>query len=430
MRLLFATDAFPPLCGGSGWSTYTLARGLRDRGHQVTIVQPKPGTPATVREASYDGFAILEFGAAAPAIPYVRNYFKNERLHAALADFLAGLIARDRFQVVHGQHVMTCLPSVEAARRTGIPSVCTVRDYWPACYWADLIHSADGGELCPGCTPGMMARCVRPRAGALWPLALPMIPYMRANLARKRTGLAAADAVIAVSSTIAADLRARAPELSRTRIETIPNPVDIGRLAGQAAAAAPPLDRPYALYLGKLAPNKGTSHLVDVVERAGLDWPLVIVGDGPERAALEARAAASTREFRFVGWVDQVAATAWLAHASLLVFPSRGPESLSRVLIEASALGVPIAAMNTGGTRDIVVHETTGLLSGSPEALAADVRRLRADDALRARLGAAARAFVGRRFDAPAVVERVERLYREVGDGEGAGGAKPPGQLR
>ena len=67
----------------------------------------------------------------------------------------------------------------------------------------------------------------------------------------------------------------------------------------------------------------------------------------------------------------------------MLIFPSRGPESLSRVLIEASALGVPIAAMNTGGTRDIIEHERTGLLSATPEGLARDVRRLRAD----ARLG-------------------------------------------
>jgi glycosyltransferase involved in cell wall biosynthesis len=414
MNLLLPTDAFPPVCGGSGWSTYTLARGLRERGHEVTIVQPKPGTPTTVRRASYDGFTILEFGASAPAIPYVRNYFKNERLYATLADFLADLIARERIEIVHGQHVMTCVPSVEAARRTGIPSVCTVRDYWPVCYWADLIHTSGGGELCPGCTSGMMTRCIRPRAGAIWPLALPMIPYMRANLARKRTGLAAASGVIAVSSTIAADLRRRAPELVRTRIETIPNPVDIGRLRSRAAATPPPIAGPYALYLGKLAPNKGTAHLVDVVERAGLDWPLVIVGDGPERPTLESRAAASTRDVRFVGWVDQDLATAWLAHASVLLFPSRGPESLSRVLIEASALGIPIAAMNTGGTSDIVVHEETGLLSDSPEGLASDVRRLRADDALRMRLASAARTFVERRFDAPAVVERVERLYREL----------------
>ncbi len=414
MKLLIATDSFPPVCGGSGWSTYTLARGLRGRGHHVTIVQPKPGTPAGIRTASYDDFAVLEFGAAAPAIPFVRNYFKNERLYAALGDFLSDLIARERFDIIHGQHVMTCVPSVEAGRRTGIPSVCTVRDYWPVCYWADLIHTAGGDELCPGCTAGMMSRCIRPRGGALWPLALPMIPYMRSNLARKRTGLAAANAVVAVSSTIAADLRARGPELSRTRIEMIPNPVDIGQLRSRAAAARAPLDGPYALYLGKLAPNKGTSHLVDVVERAALDWPLVIVGDGPERAALEARATRSTHDIRFAGWVDQDAATAWLAHASLLVFPSRGPESLSRVLIEASALGVPIAAMTTGGTPDIVVHSQTGLLSDSPEGLAADVRLLRSDEALRTRLGSAARTLVEARFDAPAVVARVEQLYREL----------------
>jgi glycogen synthase len=105
---------------------------------------------------------------------------------------------------------------------------------------------------------------------------------------------------------------------------------------------------------------------------------------------------------------------AWLAHASLLIFPSRGPESLSRVLIEASALGVPIAAMNTGGTPDIIEHEVTGLLASTPEALADGVRRLRGDEELRSRLGSAARQHAERAFDAPAVVERVERLYHEL----------------
>ena len=117
---------------------------------------------------------------------------------------------------------------------------------------------------------------------------------------------------------------------------------------------------------------------------------------------------------RFVGWVDQRAAAEWLTHASILLFPSRGPESLSRVLIEASALGVPIAAMDTGGTRDIIEPGVTGLLSASPEGLAEDVRTLRHDDALRARLGAAARRRVETEFDADAVVARVERLYMQL----------------
>ncbi len=421
MRILIATDSFPPVCGGSGWSTYELARGLRTAGHDVLIAQPKPGTPHGIRRAEYDGFRVMEFGATAPDVPFVRNYYKNERLYDALAPFLADLIDRERIDVVHAQHVMTCLPAVKAAhshRGPRIPAVCTIRDYWPVCYWSDLLLTADGADLCPACSSGMMTRCIRPRAGSLWPLALPMIPYMRANLARKRTGLSEADAVIAVSSTIAADLRERAPELARTRMEVIPNPVNIADLRRRASlphssGEAPP-PGPYALYLGKLAPNKGTSHLVRIVEEANLDWPLVVAGDGPDRNLLEAEAARSTRDIRFLGWVDQNQTAALLGHASMLIFPSRGPESLSRVLIEASALGVPIAAMDTGGTGDIISQNETGLLSRSPAELARDVGRLKADDQLRRRLGDAARRRAEERFDSRAVVARVDALYRDL----------------
>lgn len=414
MRLLIPTDAFPPICGGSGWSTFELARSLRRRGHDVLVVRPVPGADEGVRESTVDGFRVMEFGSRAPHVPYLRNYFKNERLYSRLAGFLSETIRQHGTELIHAQHVLTCVPAVEAAEQTGIPSVCTVRDYWPVCYWSDLIHTADESALCPGCSTRMMTVCVRPRAGALWPLALPLIPYMRTNLARKRVGLAAADAVVAVSSRIASDLRARAPELAHTRMEVIPNPVNIAELRARAAASVPVVDGPYALYLGKLAPNKGTSHLVGVVEQAQLDWPLVVAGDGPERAALESAALRSDRTIRLLGWVDQQQTASLLAHASFLIFPSRGPESLSRVLTEASALGLPIAAMDTGGTTDIVVHEETGLLSATPDGLAKDVRRLRADSALRVRLGEAAKKRAASLFDAPSVVGRIESLYREL----------------
>jgi glycosyltransferase involved in cell wall biosynthesis len=414
MRLLIATDAFPPNCGGSGWSTYELARGMRARGHDTLIVQPRPGTTAGRRERAYDGLRVVEIGFAAPAVPYVRNYYKNERLYPQLAGELEQIIRDERIDLVHGQHVLTCLPSIDAAHRHGLPAVCTVRDYWPVCYWSDLIYEREGTSLCPACSAGMMTRCIRPRGGPLWPLALPMIPYMRANLARKRSSLAEADAIIAVSSTIGADLRARAPELSTTRIEIIPNPVDIKGLRATAARSAAPIAGPYTLYLGKLAPNKGTEHLPAIVERAGLDWPLVIAGDGPDRAELEKAVRQSTRDIRFVGWVDQQQAAAWLAHASMLIFTSRGPESLSRVLIEASAVGVPIAAMNTGGTPDIIKHGETGLLSDTPEGLAADVKQLRADQGLRQRLAGGARRLAEQSFDAPAVVQRIESVYASL----------------
>jgi glycosyltransferase involved in cell wall biosynthesis len=414
VNLLLATDAFPPICGGSGWSTFELARGLRARGHAVIVVQPVPGRASGVEERQYEGLRVLRYGTAAPNVPYVRNYYKNERLYARLERFLSDLIARERIDIVHGQHVLTCLPSIAAAHRQKIPAVCTVRDYWPVCYWSDLIHTVNGAELCPACSSGMMTQCIRPHAGAAWPVALPMIPYMRRNLSRKRRGLAAAEAVIAVSSRMAADLRARAPELAASRIEVIPNPVDVASLTEEARRTSPRLEGPYALYVGKLAPNKGTARLVDIVERARLPWPLVVVGDGPERDVIERAARRSHQDVRLVGWAGREDTIAWLAHAAVLVFPSRGPESLSRVLLEASALGVAIAAMNTGGTADIVDHERTGLLSDTPEQLARDVERLVSDQPLRETLGAAARRKASALFDSPAVVQRIDGLYAEL----------------
>lgn len=417
MRILIPTDAFPPVCGGSGWSTYELARGLRARGHHVGIVQPVPGQPAGVSETVYDGFTVRRFGAPAPDIPYLRNYYKSERLTRSLAVYLTTLLAHERYDVVHAQHVMTTVAAIDAAHDARVPVVATVRDYWPVCYWSDLLHTRDGLELCPECTVENMRVCIQPRAGALWPLALPMIPYMRANLAAKRSGLARADAIVAVSQRIAADLRARAPELAHTRMDVIPNPVNVAALRRDASTKGghESTAEPYALYLGKIAPNKGTSYLIDVITRAELPWKLIVAGDGPDRPALERQARDSGRNVEFTGWVDKDTAAGLIARASLLVFPSRGPESLSRVLLEASALGTAIAAMDTGGTRDIVEPGVTGLLSDSPETLAEDVRRLAGDAALRVRLGEAARRKIEREFDAPVVVERIERLYREIG---------------
>ena len=61
MNVLLATDAFPPVCGGSGWSTYELARGLRAKGHDVLVVQPTMGTPgaAVETELTHRGRRVL-----------------------------------------------------------------------------------------------------------------------------------------------------------------------------------------------------------------------------------------------------------------------------------------------------------------------------------------------------------------------------------
>ena len=413
MNVLIPTDSFPPVCGGSGWSTYELARGLLHRGHQVLVVKVVAGKGGREHETAYEGIRVLEFRAFAPALPGLRNYFKNERLYTKLSARLESLIASERIDIVHGQHVMSGPPSVLAAKRTGIPSVVTVRDYWPVCYRSDLQHTPATLALCPGCSRAEGVHHGRARVGLTGLGSLLARRYLRRNMQRKIEALASAGSVIAVSRVIARDLRERAPELGRTRMDVIPNPVNIAALQ-RLAAGTPPIPGPYALYVGKLALNKGTDHLLDVVRKAELEWPLVIAGDGPDRAALEAEARESRRDIRLLGWLAQADVARWTAHASILIFPSRGPESLSRVLIEASALGVPIAAMNTGGTSDIIEDEVTGLLSDDVSGLAEDVRRICHGEVLRQRLGAAARNRALERFDAPRVIARIEALYSEL----------------
>ena len=128
-----------------------------------------------------------------------------------------------------------------------------------------------------------MTRCIRPRAGAAWPLAAADDPYMRANLARKRTGLAQADAVIAVSTTIAADLAARAPELDAHAARDHPEPGGHRRTARtRRRDGAADRRRPMRSTSASWRPTRARRSWSRSCERADLDWPLVIAGDGPD----------------------------------------------------------------------------------------------------------------------------------------------------
>jgi len=417
LRILVATDAFPPICGGSGWSTWELVRGLTALGHHVEVVKTEIGKAPGVYDGRYQGVRVTTFRGQAPDLPLVRNVIKNERLWTKTAEYLLQeRLRKDPFDVIHAQHVMTTVPSIRAGRASGTPVVATVRDYWPVCYWSDLIYDPQAAHLCPGCSVKMMTQCVLPRAGAASIAAWPVIPYMRANLRTKRRTLAQASAVIAVSSAIARDLIVRAPELSGTPMFTIPNPVDMTALDEAHLRSPRPMADPYVLYAGKLAVNKGVQFLLPAFASAKLALPLVVVGDGPMRGTLEAEARARKIDLRVLGWLDRDQVWAWMRHARLLAFPSYGPESLSRVLIEAAALGVPIAAMDTGGTRDIIQPEVTGLLARDVEGFARDLARLDHDERLRAAVSWAARADVHTRFSAASVVQRVEQVYRGLLD--------------
>lgn len=410
LRILMATDSFPPRAGGSGWSTATLARALADRGHDVAIVHVRTGAETADVRDEWEGLPVRRWSRRVPNLPVVRNVLKNERLWQALTGVLVEEARTWRADILHGQHVMTGAPVVRAAAQLGRPSVLTVRDYWPVCYWSDLIIDASSPHLCPACTPANRRTCAGNRAGSLAPVVPLLLPYMARNLAAKHEVFSSADRVIGVSSVISADMLARVPGLQASRLSTIPNAVQMRDLTPVPIRSG----EPFVLYAGKLATNKGTQFLLPALDAAGITWPLVVVGDGPDRAALEREASARRRAVQWLGWRDRAEVLDLMRRCTILAFPSYGPESLSRVLIEAAALGTPIAAMNTGGTRDIVSDRVTGLLADTPESFAGALAELAGDSELREGLGRAAAMHAHATFDADAVAARTEQTYHEA----------------
>jgi glycogen synthase len=143
---------------------------------------------------------------------------------------------------------------------------------------------------------------------------------------------------------------------------------------------------------------------------------LLLVGDGPERKALEreAKRIGVGDRLHFVGFVAHERLPGVLAHADLLVLPSLY-EELGTVLLEAMQAGLPIVASKTGGIPDVIEDVVAGLLvpPGDPGAFARAIDRLLADRDLACRLseGAQERA---KDYDWEMLAERVLAVYRDV----------------
>jgi glycosyltransferase involved in cell wall biosynthesis len=172
--------------------------------------------------------------------------------------------------------------------------------------------------------------------------------------------------------------------------------------------------------VGRLVPIKGHPHLVEAFAEVSRRRPgsrLMLVGDGPLRAALDGR----IRELGLEGGVlltghrDDVARL--LRAADLFVLPSLN-EGLGMVLVEAMASGLATVASRVGGIPEVVLDRDTGLLvpPGDPGALADAILRLADDEGERRRMGRAGRDRAFEVFSIERTVRETERLYEELAD--------------
>ncbi|MBL6751692.1 MAG: glycosyltransferase [Nevskia sp.] len=226
--------------------------------------------------------------------------------------------------------------------------------------------------------------------------------------------------VAVVSQAMLGNVAAQFPQW-RSRCVFVANGVARPASAAPAAHRAPGDAAGLSLVaVGSLIPRKDVATIIRALARLdGLPGVrLEVIGDGAERAALE-RLAASLgvgARVRFCGQVPPPEVAGSLARAQAFVLSSRS-EGRSNALLEALAAGLPVLATDIEGVAEIVEDGVNGLLFGAGDdaALAAQIRRLADDPALRERLAQAAAATVGERLRSweQCAAQYVE-LYRAV----------------
>ena len=229
------------------------------------------------------------------------------------------------------------------------------------------------------------------------------------------------DRMVAVSRGLMEDTLHFIPRLGE-RVVTLPNPLDLEAVDCQARSALPPwAERIFArktlLAAGWLIHRKGFDILLEAfatVVREGYDVNLLILGEGPERATLEALARNLGLQDRVLMPGYQANAYPFFGRAELFVLSSRY-EGLASVILEALSLGVPVVAADClFGSRELLEDGLYGLLvpPEDPGALAEAIKRLLSSPELCARfrkLGPER----ARRHDAPIAARQFEALFFE-----------------
>jgi glycosyltransferase involved in cell wall biosynthesis len=404
--VLIVTDAYPPACGGSGWSTHALVVALRGGERQVHVIEVDGGADGGVARRRHEDVDVVTLPLGKHRGPS-RHLRVEDYSLAPVRDFVGAFLAEHPdIGVVHGQHLHSGPGAALAARDANRAAVVTLRDYWPVrldgiAYATDADRSED--EL---------ARIALERSFGVSGLAAGLgASRALRRLGTRQAGLNACDRVICVSDAV----RRHVSGALTPPIEVIPNLIDPTATAAAAARGekAPPAE-PYLFAAGKLNPMKGFDTLVDDLAGAGCALPVVVAGTGPLEAAMAERAAEAGVDLRLVGWLDGDSLLRHVRDAHAVVLPSAWEEPLARVILETQALGRPLIARPTGGTPEAIQPGVNGFLYESPAELRAALDAL-ADDSTRERVGTAARTWCNEHYATDVVLGRVLECYERAG---------------
>jgi glycosyltransferase involved in cell wall biosynthesis len=317
-----------------------------------------------------------------------------------------------RPDVVHLHNIYHQLsPSVlRPLAELGVPAVMTLHDYKLTCPSYLLL---DHGKVCEACLDGrfrhaVARRCKDGSLGASAVLALESAVHRRAG-AYDPVGV-----FICPSRFLAARMAAGGVYPDRLRV--LAGFVDAAGVVPKAAPGGP------VVYAGRLSAEKGVDVLVQAL--AGLPAAtLEVAGDGPERPALEALAAArAPGRVRFLGRLARDRLLELVRSAAVVAVPSRCHENQPMAVLEAFACGVPVVASDLGGLPELVEPGRYGEIvpADDPGRLAAALAALLADPGRALAMGRAARALVERSFTPERHLQGLEDLYGRAAQCVGA----------
>jgi len=206
-----------------------------------------------------------------------------------------------------------------------------------------------------------------------------------------------------------------------TRIESVPTGIDAGRFRpGERAASRAkfglPQDKTLVGIVATLRSWKGHALLLDAMMQLPAQFELVIVGDGPQREALEKKIEQLGLRGRVRMQGQQADVLPWLRALDIFALPSYANEGVPQALIQAMLVELPCVTTAVGGIPEIAEHERTALVVPPRDAgaLAAAIERLAGSEGLRRELGEAARKHCVEGYSYERMLDRMENVFRNV----------------
>lgn len=382
MKILILHNSYQ-LRGGEDTVAEAEAEILRRAGHDVLL-----------ETASNSEIA----GAADKLRTFIETPYAPQR-----REWAANLVRKTGAHIVHIHNFFPLLTFAahEGAREAGAAVVQTLHNYRLLCANAVFLRN---GSTCTKCIEstniwGAIHRCYRDSA-----LASLAVVRMQEK-ARRQKMWKHVDRFITLTDSAKSTFIAGG--IPSERIAVKPNFAD-----APVTIRSDNQSRTGGLYIGRLAPEKGPGVLIEAWKSIP-DHPLTIIGDGPERAALEA---AAPPNVSFLGHLDRDAIAVHRAKAALLFVPSICRESFGMVAVEAFAAGLPVVASNIGALPDLIQEGITGSLvrPGSPTDISDAALKLLADASSLEKMGLAASTIYKERFTPEANVVALEKIYDDA----------------